>query len=221
MNAAAPAPSGRLTVATVDDEDSIRETLLAHLSRSPRFRPGIACASAEEARRCLPVEPPHLLLLDMHLPGDSGLDLLRWARLHLPRTKILMLTSEADDFYVQTALRDGADGYLLKGLPPEQLEQALQEVAAGQAALSPAVTRKVVTGLRAPAVAADRLAELTPTERTVLDHLAAGWLNKEIAAELGVSIETIRTHLRNLFAKLGVHNRTEAVLELMKTRPPR
>lgn len=221
MNAAVPAPSGRLTVATVDDEESILESILAVLRRSPRFRPGPACASAEEARRTLLTERPHLLLLDMHLPGDSGLDLLRWARAHLPQTKVLMLTSEADDFYIQTALRDGADGYLLKGLPPEQLEQALREVAAGQAALSPAVTRKVLTGLRAPAAAADRLAELTPTELTVLDHLAAGRLNKEIAAELGISIETVRTHLRNLFGKLGVHNRTEAVLELMKTRRAR
>ena len=213
-----PAPSGRLTVAIVDDDAAIRESLTATLQRSPRFRCGAVCASAEEAHRTLPSDQPHLLLLDMHLPGDSGLELLRWLKTALPRVKVLMLTSEQDDFYIQGALREGADGYLLKGLDSQQLHAALDEVARGNAALSGPVTRKVLAGFRAEATAVNRLADLTPTERTVLGHMAAGRINKEIAAELGVSIETVRTHLRNLFTKLGVHNRTEAVLVLLKTR---
>ncbi len=215
---AAPTPAGRLTVAIVDDEPAIRDSLLAVLLRSPRFRSGAVCASAEEARRTLPSDQPHLLLLDMHLPGDSGLELLRWLKTALPRVKVVMLTGEQDDFYIQGALREGADGYLLKGLDSQQLHAALEEVARGNAALSGVVTRKVLAGFRAEATAVNRLADLTTTERTVLEHMAAGCINKEIAAELGVSIETIRTHTRNLFGKLGVHNRTEAVLELLKSR---
>lgn len=217
---ATPSASARLTVAIVDDEPAIRDALTATLQRSPRFRCGAVCASAEDARRALPSDQPHLLLLDMHLPGDSGLELLRWLKTELPRVKVVMLTSEEDDFYIQSALREGADGYLLKGLDSQQLHAALEEVARGNAALSGPVTRKVVAGFRAQATAANRLAALTTTERTVLEYLAAGRLNKEIAAELGVSIETVRTHLRNLFTKLGVHSRTEAVLELMKARRP-
>ncbi len=217
MNAV-PLPSGRLTVAIVDDEPAIRDSLVSMLQHSPRFRSGAVCASAEEARRTLPSDQPHLLLLDMHLPGDSGIDLLRWIKSALPRVKVVMLTGEQDDFYIQSALREGADGYLLKGLECQQLYAALEEVARGNAALSGVVTRKVLAGFRAEATAVDRLAELTATERTVLEHMAAGRINKEIAAELGSSVETVRTHTRNLFGKLGVHNRTEAVLELLRSR---
>ncbi|MEN9572193.1 MAG: hypothetical protein RL514_48 [Verrucomicrobiota bacterium] len=217
---AAPAPSARLTVAIVDDEAAIRESLLAVLQRSPRYRSGAVCASAAEARRTLPSDPPHLLLLDMHLGGDSGIELLRWLKTALPRVKVVMLTSEQDDFYIQGALREGADGYLLKGLDSQQLHAALDEVARGNAALSGPVTRKVLAGFRSEATTANLVAALTTTERTVLEHMAAGRINKEIAAELGSSVETVRTHTRNLFTKLGVHNRTEAVLELLKTRRP-
>lgn len=217
MNAV-PAPADRLTVAIVDDEPAMRDALTTLLQRSLRFRCGAVYASAEQARRTLPSDPPHLLLLDMHLPGDSGLELLRWLKTTLPRVKVVMLTSEQDDFYIQGALREGADGYLLKGLDSQQLHSALDEVARGNAALSGPVTRKVLASFRAEITAANRLADLTTTERTVLEHMAAGRINKEIAAELGVSIETVRTHLRNLFTKLGVHNRTEAVLELLKSR---
>ncbi len=213
-----PAPSGRLTVAIVDDDPAIRDALLAVLQRSPRFRSGAVCASAEEARRTLPSEPPHLLLLDMHLPCDSGLELLRWLKTELPRVKVVMLTSEQDDFYIQGAIREGADGYLLKGLASRELHAALDEVARGNAALSGPVTRKVLAGFRSEATTANLVAALTTTERTVLEHMAAGRINKEIAIELGVSLETVRTHLRNLFLKLGVHNRTAAVLELIKSR---
>ena len=215
---AAPAPSGRLIVAIVDDEVAIRESLLAVLQRSPRFRSGAVCASAEEARHTLPSDQPHLLLLDMHLPGDSGIELLRWIKTTLPRVKVVMLTGEQDAFYIQGALREGADGYLLKGLDSQQLHAALEEVAGGNAALSSLVTRKVLAGFRAETTAANRLADLTPTERTVLEHMAAGRITKEIAAVLSSSVETVRTHTRNLFFKLGVHSRTEAVLELLKAR---
>ncbi len=215
---AASAPSGRLTVAIVDDEVAIRDSLTAILQHSPRFRCGAVCSSAEEARRTLQSDPPHLLLLDMHLPGDSGIELLRWLKTALPRVKVVMLTSEQDDFYIQGALREGADGYLLKGLDKQQLNAALEEVSCGNAALSGPVTRKLLDGFRAETAAVNSLATLTPTERTVLDHLTAGRVNKEIAVEMGVSIETVRTHLRNLFTKLGVHNRTEAALEMLKAR---
>lgn len=213
-----PTLSGRLTVAIVDDEVAIRDSLTAILQHSPRFRCGAVCSSAEEARRTLLSEQPHLLLLDMHLPGDSGIDLLRWIKTALPRVKVVMLTSEQDDFYIQGALREGADGYLLKGLDNRQLNSALEEVSSGNAALSGSITRKLLSCFRAETKAVNRLATLTTAERTVLDHLAAGRINKEIATELGVSIETIRTHLRNLFTKLGVHSRTEAALELLKAR---
>lgn len=154
---------------------------------------------------------PDVVLMDIDMPGRDGIQAV--ARLHreFPGIDVLMLTVFDDDDRVFRALCAGASGYLLKHTPPDQLIDAIQEVYAGGAPMSPSVARKVIQTFPAQATQTASLDELTAREGQVLHYLAQGMSYKLVAAELGIGLETVRTHIKRIYEKLHVHSITEAI----------
>jgi DNA-binding NarL/FixJ family response regulator len=180
-------------------------------------RPNVRCTgfgSAEEAMHKLPRQVPHVLLLDIKLPGMSGIDLIPWVRSHHPATAILMLTVYDNGEHVFNALKAGAHGYVLKGGEIDGLVDAIHEVRAGGAPMSTSVARLVVASFRAKPQRDPELSSLTRTEAKVLDMLAQGHRYQAIADALFVSLSTVRSHVYNVYGKLHVHSRIEAVNRL-------
>jgi DNA-binding NarL/FixJ family response regulator len=170
--------------------------------------------SAEEALKALPLDPPDLALVDVNLPGMSGIECVARLRTLCPSMLCLILTMYEDGPVIFDALKAGACGYLLKRTPPAEIAAAIVQARAGGSPMSPQIARQVVSFFhRTPA--ADGLAVLTTREREVLDLLANGSMYKEIAARLGLSLDTVRTHLRKIYEKLHVHSRTEAVVKYL------
>jgi len=217
---------GAITVAVVDDEPVVRLSLEGLLKRSSGFSCIGSYADAETAMKELPLKAPHVLLMDIQLPGVDGITAIRKLRGRLPNTEIIMLTAVADEERTFAAFTAGASGYLLKDTPPAKIIEAIKEVYAGGAPLSATVARRLVkffgnerNSHASPAAAANGQSGsmLTPREREVLNCMAEGLLYKEAADRMGLSVDTIRAHLRNIYKKLGVRNRTEALLKLLET----
>lgn len=148
--------------------------------------------------------------MDLHLPGENGLDCIRNLKEQLPDARILMLTVEEHSGLVFAALRAGASGYLVKTGEPSAILDAIREVHCGGAPMSAHIARLVVQSFHQPAAGASDLADLTRRETEILDQLARGWTSQEIADGLSLSIYTVQTHLRHIYEKLHVRSRTEA-----------
>lgn len=217
-----------ITVAVVDDEPVVRLSLEGLLKRASGFSCIGSYADAETAMKELPLKAPHVLLMDIQLPGVDGITAIRTLRGRLPNTEIIMLTAVADEERTFAAFTAGASGYLLKDTPPAKIIEAIKEVYAGGAPLSSTVARRLVKyfghernnhATPAPAHAGNGQpgSVLTAREREVLNCMAEGLLYKEAADRMGLSVDTIRAHLRNIYKKLGVRNRTEALLKLLET----
>jgi DNA-binding NarL/FixJ family response regulator len=169
---------------------------------------------------------PDVVVMDVRMPGQNGIEATR-ALQTPPRSsdyvpKVLMLTTFDIDEYVYDALRAGASGFLLKDATPEELVAAVRIVAGGDALLAPSVTRRLIEDFARsappPRPAGNRLAELTERELEVLGHVAGGGSNKEIAAELGISENTVKNHVRNILEKLHLHSRREAVMYAVREK---
>jgi DNA-binding NarL/FixJ family response regulator len=215
-----------LTVAIVDDDPVIRMGLESLLSRSPGFVCGGVYSDAESAMSGLPLRPPQVLLMDIQLPGLDGITAIRTLRGRLPDTEIIMLTAVEDHARIVSSFAAGASGYLLKQTPPAKILEAILEVRGGGSPMSAPIARRLVklfgndkTAPAPPQPAQVQNVEanstLTAREREVLDLMAEGLLYKEAADRLGLSVDTIRAHLRNIYKKLRVRNRTEALLKLI------
>ena len=209
-----------IQVAIVEDQREVREGPRFMLHTSPGFRCVAACGSAEEALRVLPAARPDVILMDLQLPGMSGIECIRRLRTTLPNVPIAMLTVFEDDDKIFEALKAGATGYLLKSTPPDKLVEAVRELHAGGSPMSGQIARKVIRQLveasppRVPE--APPLPDLSTREREILDLLAKGHRYKEIADRLGISVDTVRTHVRHIYEKLEVHSRAEAMLRVMR-----
>ena len=216
----APAMNDRtrapVRVGIVEDDDRIRESFVSLIERANGFRCVAAHANAEEALASIPGVKPDVVLMDINLPRKSGIDCVQELKAMLPETQILMLTVYEDAEKVFQSLQAGASGYLLKRTPPEELLEAIQEVMEGGSPMSSLIARKVVASFQRPKTALR--VSLTPREDDILQNLARGFLYKEIAEQLGISITTVRTHLRNIYEKLQVQNRTEAVVKFLGQR---
>ena len=200
-----------IRVAIVEDDQIVRENLSFLINTTAGFCCVASCASAEEAWQSLPAIYPEVILMDIHLPGQSGIDCVERLRALLPRAQIIMLTIEEDSERVFESLKAGATGYLVKHVSPEEILNAIQEVHNGGAPMSSHIARKVVTTFRQLSPSAEPAARLSPREETVLRLLAKGHRSKEIAEELGVGSGTINTHIRHIYDKLHVRTRAEAV----------
>ena len=173
-----------------------------------------ACATAEEALRRLPTLSLDVVLMDIHLPGMSGIECIRRLKQQQPQLQITMLTVFEDHDRIFQSLAAGASGYLLKQTPPGKLLEAIAELHHGGSPMSAQIARQVVEAFQRPAAAQAGGESLTPREQEIIHLLARGYLYKEIADQLGLSVETVRTHLHRIYEKLHVHTRTEAVMKL-------
>ena len=173
-------------------------------------------SDAEDALREIPIYRPDVVLMDINLPGMSGIECTRLLRQSVPKLQVLILTVYEESERIFEALEAGASGYLLKRTSPEQLLQAIVEVRNGGSPMSSEVARKVVQSFRKPprSTAAEE-ARLTPREEEILKLLAQGYVTKEISDKLGISYFTSQTHLKNIYEKLHVRSRTEAVLRYL------
>jgi DNA-binding NarL/FixJ family response regulator len=198
-----------IRVALVEDNPKLRRSLSTLLDSTRDLQCVEACADGETALRQLPLADPHIVLMDIHLPGMSGIECVARLSELLPRVRIVMLTAFESGEEIFDSLAAGAHGYLLKSTAPEQLLEGIREVAAGGSPISGSVARKIVDFFRRPP-SARGVEVLAPREREVLKLLAEGCPYKQIAATMQVSLGTIRTYIERIYTKLHVHSRTEA-----------
>jgi DNA-binding NarL/FixJ family response regulator len=203
-------------VLLVDDDDLMRAGLRAVLSSDSTIEVVGEAADGHEAVAAVERLQPDVVLMDLRMPHQDGLSATREILGGSPEVKVLVLTTFEDDDYIFGSLAAGASGFLLKRTRPEELIAGIHTVAAGDSLLSPSVTRRVVDRMthHPPAdVSPDkRLAELTPRERDVLELIARGLSNREIAAELIVEESTVKTHVKRILMKLDLRDRIHAVI---------
>ena len=197
-------------VSIVEDDPVIRETLHSLLLHVPGMEVLTVHATGEDALIGLMQGAPDVVIMDINLPGQSGIECVRQLSQGRTATQFLMYTVHDDDHRVFEALQAGANGYILKESTPDQIIEAVQELKAGGAPMSAPVARRVVSYMRKK-VAGQEQEELSPRENEVLTLLAQGLLYKEIAERTGITIGTVKQHIHRIYAKLHVQNRTEAV----------
>lgn len=198
-------------VAIVEDDGGLRAQLEGILASADGVRCVGSYPSAEKALKELCKIRPDVILMDIKLPGMSGIECVARIRDDLPATHVIMLTVYEDSERIFQALQAGADGYLVKSSPTETLLAAIDDVNRGGAPMSTNIARKVVRQFRHFAPSTDDTDNLAPREREVLDLLASGYVYKEIADQMGISAETVRTYVKSICKKLHVKNRLEAV----------
>ncbi|HEV7868142.1 MAG TPA: response regulator transcription factor [Chthoniobacteraceae bacterium] len=200
------------SVAIVEDNPGIG----AGLRRIVESTPDCECVglwtSGEEALRKVPAFQPQVVLMDIHLPGISGIETTARLKEQLPGLLVIMVTVYRDHDKIFDALKAGACGYLLKRSSPDEVRQALLEVRTGGAPMSAEIARRVVETFHRPSAPVEASLDLSRREIEILELLAQGLANKEIAARLTLSVETVRAHLRRIYEKLHVHSRTEAAM---------
>ena len=198
-------------VAIVEDSRSTRQSLEAVINLSRDYRCVCACASAEEALHELPLHQPEVVLMDINLPGMSGVKCVAQLKNLLPQVRVIMITVYRNPEMIFGALRAGACGYLLKRSSPDQVLNAIREAQEGGAPMTGEIARQVITYFQSQTRVEDEVETLTAREQEVLELLAKGYSNKEIAARLSVSVAAIRWHLTHIYQKLHVQSRTQAV----------
>lgn len=206
------------TISIVEDNRGTREELIKLFNRAPGVKCLHAYPTAEEAVRGVPEAPPHVVLVDINLPGINGIECVGELKRRCPQLQVLMLTTYEETELIFNSLRAGANGYLLKNMPAEELVQAVADVRAGGAPMSMQIARKVVAHFHQRQQNAGDMEQLTKRENEILQLLAKGFLYKEIAGQLGVSMSTVRTHVHSIYEKLHVQSRTEAVVKFLGRR---
>jgi DNA-binding NarL/FixJ family response regulator len=205
-----------ISVCLVDDQTLVRQGIRSLLELSDSIRVAAEAPDGAKAIELIPIIKPDVVLLDMRMPGMSGLDVLNalGAKGELPPT--IILTTFDDDQLVLAGLKAGARGYLLKDVSLDQLVDAVKTVAAGGSLVAPVVTQRLLSGLERMQndfTSLDRPDPLTERETEILRLMASGYSNKEIANSLGVAEGTVKNHVSNILSKLGVRDRTRAVLK--------
>ncbi len=198
----------------VEDERAVRAQL-SRLLQAPPFDLLAAVGTLAEAREACARLQPQVLITDLRLPDGHGLTLIRETRANLPATRIMVISVLADEESVVAAIRAGADGYLLKDERPELFVSAIEQLMQGYSNLSPAIAQYIVRQMQAgePAEAAASAAALTPRELAVLGYIAKGLGNVDIATRLDISVHTVGAHVKNIYRKLEVKTRGEAVFQ--------
>lgn len=201
------------TVVLVEDDLRLQQQILEILSKPADIRCLYAVSSAEEALEKIPANPPDIILMDINLPGKSGIDCLPDLKQKLPQVEIVMLTAYEEEDNIFRALKAGASGYLIKSSTPEELYDAIRDVQSGGAPFSSHIARKVVQFFRSERKIEDENAKLSTREREVLEMLASGFIYKEVADKLDITVETVRTYVKRICVKLHVRSKVEAILK--------
>ncbi|MCX7824703.1 MAG: response regulator transcription factor [Verrucomicrobiae bacterium] len=204
-----------ITVAIVEDKAALRQDLADLINSRKGLRCIGAFATGEEALAALPKAPPDVVLMDINLPGMSGIDCTRELKARLPKTEIVMLTMFEDADKIFAALRAGASGYLLKRAAIAELPEAIEQAHRGGSPMTPQIARHVVQFFQSQSSQPANAEGLTERERDLLSLLARGRQYKEIAEQLGISVDTVRSHIRRIYRKLHVHSRTEAAVKFL------
>lgn len=216
-----PSPAAslpRLRVGLIEDDRVMRTMMEKLLTKHPDCELAGSWSTGESALAELPALRPDVIVVDLELPGISGEDCLRALSGMLPASALVVLTVHEDAARVFSALRAGANGYLLKGSSPSEIVAGLRVAHTGGSPLSPAVASLVIRAFQkapAPAKPGIPLPSLAPRERQILELLVKGLAPKEAASELSLSYETVRDYLKNIYQKLHVRSRTEAVLRYL------
>ncbi len=204
-----------INVCMVEDDAGLRESISHFIGDTSGFACVGAYATAEEALAAIPRQKPEVVLMDINLPGMNGIQCVRKLKQTCPGLQIIMLTVYENSDRIFEALAAGACGYLLKSTPPDKLLEAIEDVRSGGSPMSSHIARKVVQAFQ-PASRRTPLTEhLAPREQEVLDLLSKGRAYKQIAAEMELSMGTIRTYIRRIYEKLHVNCRTEAVVKYL------
>ena len=199
------------SVSIVEDDRKAREILVEWVNRAGGLRCVSDHGSAEDALEFMPKSNPQVVLMDINLPGLTGIECVRRLKPLLPETQFMMLTVYEDADHIFQALQAGATGYLLKSTPRADLIAALRDVHAGGSPMTTNIARKVVKAFHYAAAPEPTMTELSARENEVLQLLAQGFLYKEIADTLNVAVPTVNTYIRRIYEKLHVRSRTEAV----------
>jgi DNA-binding NarL/FixJ family response regulator len=201
-------------VVIVEDDDEIKQWLKTVVSANPDLNCVAAFQNAELFSASFDALEPEVVIMDIHLPGKSGIECVAQLKPKRPETQYIMCTIFEDADNIFESLRAGATGYLLKNQPAEELQRAILEVYKGGSPMSSSIARKVVDYFQKKNESAALMAQLSARQREILQYLSEGYRYKEIADKLFVSTETVRTHIRNIYEKLQVQSRTEALNKL-------
>lgn len=205
-----------ITVSIVEDDQRVRESLAVLINGAENIRCVSTNATGEAALEDIARRKPDVVLMDINLPGISGIECVRKLKAQLPKLQILMLTMYEDDEKVFQSLVAGASGYLVKRTSPAELLKAIEEVQSGASPMSGKIARTVVEYFRTLQTAEPQQEYLSKREEEILGLLVKGYRYKEIADALSISYETVRSHLKNIYDKLHVHSRTEAVVKYLR-----
>lgn len=204
-----------ITVSIVEDDTAAGKILSAGIDRTPGFRFVSRFGDAESALVALPQDKPDVVLMDINLPGMSGVECVRQLKPLLPGTQFVMLTVYEDADHIFNALTAGAAGYLLKQTPRAELVAAIEDVHRGGSPMTSNIARKVVQSFQQAGASQHEMENLSPREQEVLNLLARGFLYKEIAESLGLSVPTVNTYIRRIYEKLQVRSRGQAVAKYL------
>lgn len=205
-----PAVRPRLRVALVEDQPEISKNWERLIGSFEDFEFVCACSSAEEALRAIPATRPDVVLMDIFLPGMSGIECTARLKALLPRTQIVILTAVDDEELVYRALENGADGYLLKRTRPADLRVALTDVFAGAVPMSSEIARRLIESFRRRGPAHSDGTWLSNREEEILELLSKGYSDKEIADRLGLTVDAVRGHLKPIYQKMQLRRQTQA-----------
>lgn len=200
-----------IKVSIVEDIEDIRDALKVLINGSAGFECMHVYADAETALQKMPEIDIHVVLMDINLPGMDGINCMKALLPSMPNTQFMMCTVYDDDDHIFNALKSGASGYMLKRTSPSQILEAIRELHDGGSPMSSEIARRVVRSMQNKGKKDEAAEILTDRESEILDYLAKGFLYKEIATELFISKETVKKHIHNIYDKLHVQNRTEAL----------
>jgi DNA-binding NarL/FixJ family response regulator len=206
----------QIKVAIVDDDEGIRTSLATLIRRAASMKLTGDYPDGETALKEIPRNPPDVVLMDINMPGIKGPECIRLLKAQLPAVQFMILTVYEDSDSLFNSLKAGASGYLLKRTASTRLLEAIHDVHNGGSPMTPQLARRVVQFFTKPPEAASPVASLTAGEKEFLNQLANGYAYKEIADRMKISIDTVRSYVRNVYEKLHVHSRTEAVVKFLR-----
>lgn len=201
----------KIIVSIVEDTEDIREALRVLINGSDGFECVHVYADAEEALDKMSANEINVVLMDINLPGMDGIGCMKTLKPAMPNAQFMMCTVYDDDDHIFNALQSGASGYILKRTSPAQILEAIRDLHEGGSPMSSEIARRVVDSMQRTRKPSEAVELLTEREKEILDFLAKGYLYKEIATELFISKETVKKHIHNIYNKLHVQTRTEAL----------